>query len=287
MFPLRVYSLRRGRHRRTSSPQRKPLPSPAIGAYRHTGVRANSGKLFWRLLMNPYRAACRRLREVWATQIPIGSIKPTENSATGSLPDIGSPAEAIGGGSREQSGFAKLPGWRRSWSSRSSRTGRPRFIRWPRALDTRTTDTSIRSIRNCVGQSAKRSRWRSKTEPDKMRRTLEDALHEHPAPTLSKLSGRLGYSSSNVLRAHEPDLCEQLSARHRSHVIERRADLERRAAAALSESPAPSLLDVCKRLGITVFFMNKYFPAVRQAIAEHYRQWAFVGDSATARKTVS
>jgi hypothetical protein len=114
-----------------------------------------------------------------------------------------------------------------------------------------------------------------------MRRTLEDALHEHPAPTLSKLSGRLGYSSSNVLRAHEPDLCEQLSARHRSHVIERRADLERRAAAALSESPAPSLLDVCKRLGITVFFMNKYFPAVRQAIAEHYRQWV---SSVTAQR---
>ena len=110
-------------------------------------------------------------------------------------------------------------------------------------------------------------------EPDKMRRALEDALHEHPAPTLSRLSSRLGYSSSNVLRAHEPDLCEQLSARRRSHVIERRADLERRATAALSESPPPSLLDVCKRLGITVFFMNKYFPAVRQDIAEHYRQW--------------
>ena len=118
-------------------------------------------------------------------------------------------------------------------------------------------------------------------EPDKMRRALEDALHEHPAPTLSKLSGRLGYSSSNVLWAHEPELCEQLSARHRSHVIERRADLERRAAAALSESPAPSLLDVCKRLGTTVFFMNKYFPAVRQAIAEHHRQWV---SSATAQR---
>lgn len=64
------------------------------------------------------------------------------------------------------------------------------------------------------------------TEPDKIRRTLEDALHEHPAPTLTKLSRRLGYSSPNVLRAHEPDLCEQLSARHRVHVIECRADLE-------------------------------------------------------------
>lgn len=110
-------------------------------------------------------------------------------------------------------------------------------------------------------------------EPDKMHRALEDALHEHPAPTLSRLSSRLGYSSSNVLKAHEPDLCEQLSARRRSHVVERRADLERRATAALGESPPPSLLDVCKRLGITVFFMNKYFPAVRQRIAERYRQW--------------
>src|SRR5450432_2594593 len=143
MFLLRVYSLHRVRHRRTSSPQRNPLPSPAIGAYRHTGVLANSGMLFWRLSMNPFRAAYRRLRGVWATQTLIGSIKPIEPSATGSLPDIGGPAKAIGGGSGEQSGFAKLPDWRRSWNSRSSRTGRPRFIRWPRALDTRTTDTSI------------------------------------------------------------------------------------------------------------------------------------------------
>ena len=119
------------------------------------------------------------------------------------------------------------------------------------------------------------------TERDKIRRILEDALHEHPAPTLTKLSRRLGYSSPNVLRAHEPDLCAQLSARHRVHVIECRADLESQAAAALSESPAPSLRDVCRRLGITVFFMNKYFPAVRQAIAEHHRRWAL---STTARR---
>src|SRR6266700_6196088 len=112
MFLLRAYSLHRGRQRRTSSPQRNPLPSPAIGAYRHTGVLLNSGMLFWRHSMNPFRAACRRLREVWATQTLIGSIKPTEPSATGLLPDIDGPAKAIGGGSGEQTGFAKLPGWR-------------------------------------------------------------------------------------------------------------------------------------------------------------------------------
>ena len=62
------------------------------------------------------------------------------------------------------------------------------------------------------------------------------------------------------MRAQEPDLCEKHSARHRVHLIECRAALKRKAAAALGERPAPSLRDVCKRLGITVFFMNKSFP---------------------------
>ena len=118
-------------------------------------------------------------------------------------------------------------------------------------------------------------------EPDKMRRALKEALGEHPAPTLTNLSRRLGYSSSTVLRAHEPDLCEQLLARHRAQIVECRADLERKAVASLSEVPAPSVREVCKRLGITVFFMNMYFPAVRQAIAEKHRHWAM---SATAQR---
>jgi hypothetical protein len=118
-------------------------------------------------------------------------------------------------------------------------------------------------------------------QPDYMRRTLEDALHEHPTPTLTELSRRLSYSTSTVLRAHEPDLCERLAAQRRAQVVECRADLERKAAAALRENPVPSLRDLCKRLGITVGFMNKYFPAVRRAIAEEHRRWVL---SATARR---
>jgi hypothetical protein len=118
-------------------------------------------------------------------------------------------------------------------------------------------------------------------QPDYMRRTLEYALHEHPTPTLTELSRRLSYSSSTVLRAHEPDLCERLAAQRRAQVVECRADLERKAAAALKENPVPSLRDLCKRLVITVGFMNKYFPAVRRAIAEEHRRWVL---SATARR---
>jgi hypothetical protein len=83
------------------------------------------------------------------------------------------------------------------------------------------------------------------------------------------------------LRAHEPDLCDQLLARHRAHVLECRADLEKRAVASLTEIPAPSVRDVCKRIGISAFFMDKHFPVVRQAIAENHRRWAL---AATAQR---
>ena len=108
-------------------------------------------------------------------------------------------------------------------------------------------------------------------ESPTVRRTLENAIEEHPAPTLKNVSRRLGYSSSSVLRAHAPELCDQLAARHRAHVVERRTDLERTVMAALGETPVPSLQDLCKRLGITKWFMNKYFPAVRASVAEQHR----------------
>ena len=110
------------------------------------------------------------------------------------------------------------------------------------------------------------------TWPDHVRGLLENALDEHPAPTLTVLSRRLGYANSSVLRAHEPDLCDRLMARHRTHVLERRAALQRTAMAALGETPVPSVRGLCKRLGITIWFMDQYFPAVRRLVAEGHRR---------------
>lgn len=109
------------------------------------------------------------------------------------------------------------------------------------------------------------------TRSDYVRSLLENALDEHPAPTLKDLSRRFGYSNSAVLRAHQPDLCDRLLARHRTHTLERRATLERMTIEALGETDVPSVRVLCKRLGITVWFMNKYFPAVRRMVAKRHR----------------
>lgn len=105
-----------------------------------------------------------------------------------------------------------------------------------------------------------------------LRLTLENALQECPPPTLADLARRLGYSTSEVLRAHEPYLCNRLTERYQVHVTTRRSDLERQAIAALSESPIPSVREVCQRLGITLWFMNEYFPSVRRQIALKHRR---------------
>ena len=257
------------------------MPSPAIGAYRHTG---SASEIRQALLAALDESAPRSLSEV-ARSLGYTNTERLYQADRELCHRIAA--------RHRQSGRSHW--WRKPGATRICEAARLKEILEQSLKSNRPT--SVHQIAVSLGYSndgyvhqkypelcraiGEKIALAKQDEPDKMRRALEDALHEHPAPTLSKLSGRLGYSSSNVLRAHEPDLCEQLSARHRSHVIERRADLERRAAAALSESPAPSLLDVCKRLGITVFFMNKYFPAVRQAIAEHYRQWV---SSVTAQR---
>ena len=107
---------------------------------------------------------------------------------------------------------------------------------------------------------------------ESMRRLLENALHEDPPPTLTALSRHLGYSHSAILRRHEPTLCDQLLARHRASLAKRKADLEKEATVALGETPVPSLRAVCRRLGITVSFMNKHFRAVARMIVEQHRQ---------------
>ena len=125
-----------------------------------------------------------------------------------------------------------------------------------------------RAIRQKIDR-AKQSR------PDEIRSALEGALRENPPPYLSDIARRLGYSASTVLRAHAPDLCDRLRSRYQRHVLKRRSDLESKFLAALEETPVPSVNALCRRLDITRWFTDQYFPDARNALAAGHRQWVF------------
>ena len=62
-------------------------------------------------------------------------------------------------------------------------------------------------------------------------------------------------------------------AQYRFYIAKRRSGLEKEAMAALRETPAPSLRAVCRRLDVTVPFMNKHFPPGARMMIEQHRRF--------------
>ena len=176
--------------------------------------------------------------------------------------------------------------WRKAGAARICETSRIKKI-LERSLESREP-TSVHQISASLGYSndgyiqqkfpklcaaiAAKVAQVKQSRREGMRQILENALREYPAPTLSELAHRLGFSSSTVLRTHEPSLCNQLATKRRADIVKHRADLERRANAVIDQSPPPSVRTVCCRLGISLWFMTKYFPAVRREITQRYRR---------------
>ena len=54
-----------------------------------------------------------------------------------------------------------------------------------------------------------------KRSPEKIRRALEAALSEEPAPALHEIARRLGYRTTTRVRNADSELCRQIVLRHR------------------------------------------------------------------------
>lgn len=102
-----------------------------------------------------------------------------------------------------------------------------------------------------------------------LRVVLQGALTEDPPPTLKDLACRLDYASSVSIKQREPQLCKQIVERQRMAVSNRRKELEQKALD--MNSPALTAREIAKCLGMTVGYMDKYFPGTRSIIAERHR----------------
>jgi hypothetical protein len=105
----------------------------------------------------------------------------------------------------------------------------------------------------------------------KMGQILKSAMHEIPVPSLVEIARRLGFSYAAIVERNEPGLCKQLLERRRVYIAKRKAGLERQAIVAIGQTPTLSVRAVCRRLGITVRFMNKHLSTVVRSILEKRR----------------
>jgi len=105
---------------------------------------------------------------------------------------------------------------------------------------------------------------------NQLRRKLKSILDEEPAPTLTGVAKRLGFSGKNYLLEHHPDLCRAIVRRHSEY---RKAQFNRipdKLRAILHEEPPVSLLAAATRLGHNSAYLGSRFPVVCQAISKRY-----------------
>ena len=106
-----------------------------------------------------------------------------------------------------------------------------------------------------------------------MEKTLRDVLKEEPAPTLNELRQRLGYSSTECLQLHFPDLCKQILARREAYNRERITGLRTVLESLLSEIPALSLRAASKRVGFSLAYLKELCPQQCAAPGSRYVRW--------------
>lgn len=144
----------------------------------------------------------------------------------------------------------------------------------PLALSSQARAERSMEIRSLRQVAPKRSH-------EQIRAALEEALQEQPAPSLTELAHRLGYTGSSRLREADRDLCRQILLNHRksgrSHWWRRRgakpicelsrvkATLEQYLASA---APVPPLDRIATGLGYAVDqSLRRKFPALSRALA--------------------
>lgn len=121
-------------------------------------------------------------------------------------------------------------------------------------------------------------RSEKKARVNNMEDALKGALTEQDPPSPDEVRKRLGYLTSTVLRNHCPALCDELLARRRSHRRQQLLELKTKLGSSLLEWPAPSLVDLCKRLDLPNRSLERIFPTECASIRARY---------ACARKDIS
>ena len=121
-----------------------------------------------------------------------------------------------------------------------------------------------------------------------VRRLLREALQDDDCPSVPELAGRLGYKRSERLRQVSPELCRQLTRRHRAchrthwwrePGAKRIAELDRMRSLlehSLKQHPPISVRRIAAQLGYSggnAGFISRCFPDLCQSISNRLEAW--------------
>ena len=105
-----------------------------------------------------------------------------------------------------------------------------------------------------------------------MRRIVERALRQNPPPTLRMLAVQLGYKDKKVLPRYFDEFRAKLLARRRALARSQIAQMRRELQSYTRMEPAPSMAEVCRKLGLKPLTTSRKFPAEYGLIVSRYQQ---------------
>ncbi len=120
---------------------------------------------------------------------------------------------------------------------------------------------------------------RKKTEMNGKAEILKAALEEDPPLTVEQMARRLGFACPGVLRRNFPAQYQALLEKRTACEAAQRKQLRSDLISALAENPAPTVLAVCARLGVSssrIYFLHR--DLAHAIAARHLRQRAESSD---------
>ncbi len=101
----------------------------------------------------------------------------------------------------------------------------------------------------CQAIKDRRAEWK-RARKELIKRFLDAALTEVPAPSITNVGNRLGYHNGTTITVYFPELCAQISSRYAKHMVSRREDIRKALRVALTEKIPPTLREVATRVGL-------------------------------------
>jgi AraC-like DNA-binding protein len=140
-----------------------------------------------------------------------------------------------------------------------------------RNLGYKSSHPLLRRFRElCDSIINRRAEWKRKRK-ESIKRALEAALTENPAPSLTNLARRLGYETGTTIGVYFPRLCAKISRRHTKFLSSRREEIRNQLGAALSEAVPPTLRELADRIGYSWSYLSVQFPTECRLLTKRRR----------------
>ena len=160
----------------------------------------------------------------------------------------------------------------------------PAIYTWAKTVGYSSPELLVRRFPEmCQAIKDRRTEWK-RARKESIKSTLDAALTEVPAPSITNVGNRLGYPNGSTITVYFPELCAQISSRYAKHLVSRTEDIRKQLRAALTERIPPTLREVANRIGHDRSYLGTKFGTLCKRVTKRHTRYVQLLSITRARK---